>query len=297
MLADDMRGACAAGLSRQHVFLLLDGQHLAAHLARHAHPVEKTEDDEDGDHARAELHNQLALGRSDHVLDRDGQQDHDQHVRQGVDDIDDAHHDHIDLAAEITGDCAVNDADHHDDQRRDEADHQRNARAVYDADAVIAAEIVRAHNVREDLFAAGDTLLLLLGVFKRRHVLAGNVLLRVGVRIELRHENRNQRNDNQQPQAGHGHFILAQAAHRVAHEGGGLPLRQLLRLFRVRRRSESGRVDLEGKEVFLRCFIHHASPRQDRLILGSITLYSTSARKFIRMIITARKIVMPMIIM
>ena len=57
------------------------------------------------------------------------QQDHEEHERQRVEDVDDAHHELIDAAAEVARDRAVGDADHEAHGGRHHADQQRDAAA------------------------------------------------------------------------------------------------------------------------------------------------------------------------
>ena len=70
----------------------------------------------------------LASGCRRLVADRDlqdgSEQDDHQRIGQGVDDIDDAHDDEVDLAAEIACDGADRHADDQHDKAREEADGQ-----------------------------------------------------------------------------------------------------------------------------------------------------------------------------
>ena len=52
MLPDDPAPLCAHGPGCQHVFIVLDGQDLAADQPRHANPVKQAEDGEHGKHVR-----------------------------------------------------------------------------------------------------------------------------------------------------------------------------------------------------------------------------------------------------
>ena len=91
--------------------------------------------------------------------------------------------------------------DQHTDDQHDQtgkkANDKRNSRAVDHADAVIASEVVGAHDVREDLLARVDAHHFLLGVLKGAQVLGGHVLLGVVVGVEHRHEDRNQRDGDE----------------------------------------------------------------------------------------------------
>ena len=253
MLADDAGGRGADGLGGQDVLLLLDGEDLAAHLPGHGDPVEKAEHDEDGNHARAEPCHQRPLRACDPVLDGDREQNHDQNVRQGVDDIDNAHHHHVHHPAEIAGDGAVDDADDNDDQRREDADQQRNARAVDDADGVVAAQGVGAHDVGEDLAALVDFGLLLRAVLEGGEVLGRDILLGVGIGIEVRDDEGDEGNDHNDDQGDHGDVVLAQAAQGVLREGHGLAHRHLLGLLLVPGLFEELRIDLQAEGIF-ECF-------------------------------------------
>ena len=92
----------AERLGRLHVFLALDRQRLAAHDARHVEPFDGADGDEHQDEVPAEEHDQ---------------HDDEEDEGQRIEDVDDAHHDEVDPAAEIAGRRAVDHADHDRDRR------------------------------------------------------------------------------------------------------------------------------------------------------------------------------------
>ena len=260
MPADDPPGARAHRAGRQHVFVGLDGQDLAAHQARHAHPVQHAEHHEQRDHVGAHLGQRRALeGVAQHLGQHHGQQHHHQRVGQGVDDVDDAHHHHVHLPAEIAGYGAVEQADHQHDQTGEQAHRQRHPRAVEHADEVVAAQLVGAEDVGEDLCAVLHVLQFVLGILERGQVLGGLVALAVdgdhllvAVGIEHRHDDDGQHQADEHHQANHGQRVLAQLAHAVAEERGGFAHGLVLRLFLVGCPLELFQVDLHAEEVFLR---------------------------------------------
>ena len=93
--------ADAERLGGLDVFLPLDRQGLAADDARHVEPLDRADGDEHQHEVPAEEHHQ---------------HDDEEDEGQGVQDVDDAHHDLVDAPAEIAGRRAVE----HADRRRDE---------------------------------------------------------------------------------------------------------------------------------------------------------------------------------
>jgi hypothetical protein len=77
-------------------FLPLQREHLAAHDARHRQPLDRADRDEQQHEVAAEYRHQ---------------QDHEDRERQRIQDVDDAHHDCVDLAAEVRSDRSPQHAD------------------------------------------------------------------------------------------------------------------------------------------------------------------------------------------
>ncbi len=113
-------------------FALLDRQRLAAHDARHGQPFERADRDEE----------QIDVAAEDHHQDDD-----EQDVGQRIHDVDEAHHDRIEPAAEIAGDRAVEHADDDRDDGRRQRDGKRHLRAVEHAGQQVAAVLVGAEIV------------------------------------------------------------------------------------------------------------------------------------------------------
>ena len=86
--------------------LVLEREHLPAHDARHGQPLHRAQRDEQHEQALGEEHQQ---------------QDDEEDVRQRVEHVDDAHHELVDLAADVARDRAVADADEDRHQRADRA--------------------------------------------------------------------------------------------------------------------------------------------------------------------------------
>ncbi len=105
-------------------------------------------------------------------LDGHSQQDDEQDVRDGVQNIGDTHHDVIDPAACKCGDGAVGRADEQDQHRGQQADGQGDAGAHHDTHGKVTAHTVGAQDVGEDLFAGVDELLLGGRILKRGQVVA-----------------------------------------------------------------------------------------------------------------------------
>ena len=221
MAGDDPAALGAGRLRGEDVFLLAQGQDLAADESCHRDPVEDGEDDEEADDVAADLGQRRAV---ELVADRDlqdrGEQDDHQRIGQGVDDIDDAHDDEVDLAAAVACDGADRHADDQHDEAREEADGEGNARAVDDTDEVVAPGGVGAEDMREDLFTLFDALELGLAVLEGSEVIERGVdglagthaqLLVVGVRPEGGDEDGRKRDDGHDDQAYERDLVPAQA--------------------------------------------------------------------------------------
>jgi hypothetical protein len=112
--------------------LCFSDKRLAAHDTRHVQPVDRADGDENENNVAAEEHHQ---------------QDHEEHERHGVEDVDDAHHDVVHAPAEIARGGAPADADQEAHERRHHANEQRDAAAVERADEQVAAEGISAEDV------------------------------------------------------------------------------------------------------------------------------------------------------
>ena len=90
-------------------------ERLAAHDARHGEPADRADGEEDQQQAATEHH---------------GQDDHEEHVRQRIQHVDDAHHPAVDAPAEVAGGGAPGNADHDADGGGEQRDEQRYPRAA-----------------------------------------------------------------------------------------------------------------------------------------------------------------------
>ena len=126
--------ADAARARRFDEFLLLDGERLAAHDPRHGQPFHRADGDEQQDEVAVEDHHQ---------------DDDEEDEGQRIEHIDEAHHQSRRCAPPtIARDRAIEHADHQADQGRDQADRQRNPRAIKHAHEQIAADRIGAEPVR-----------------------------------------------------------------------------------------------------------------------------------------------------
>ena len=307
VLADDAPRSCADAARGEDVFILLDGEDLAADEARHAHPVEKAEHDEETHHAGAELVQKAAGGKAQTLVQHDLQEDDDQHVGQGVDDIHNAHHNEIDLAAEIARDAAVEKADDEHDDAGEKAHGEGNARAVDDADEIVAALLVRAEYVREAAAALVDVLLLELAVGEGGEILRALVAppvhgedLLIAVGDDHGGDDDGEDDAREHNDAAHGQGVFEELAHAVLKEGGALAHHVLLALLVLGRGDEHvpgklREIDLRAERVLFEfLFCHVSLSSQSYLMRGSTSLYSRSQIRFAATISTARKIVVAM---
>ena len=125
--------ACAHYLCRRDVVLLAQRQQLRAHRSRKAGPVEQAED-----HGDAEIDDDRRPGDRQYRRQREPQRDR----RQRLDDLDQPLAEHVEQAAVISRHAADDDAEHQADADAEQADRQRDARAVDDAAQNVAAEPV-----------------------------------------------------------------------------------------------------------------------------------------------------------
>ena len=308
MFLNDPLGGSADGLRRQDVLILFDGQDLPSHQAGHADPVQKAEDNEHGDHVRAEVREQRDLGEVQGLLEDDRQKDDDEQVGEGVDDIDDAHHPEVHTSAGIAGDSAVQDADDKDHERREHTDEERHAGAVDHTDEVVSGQFVRTHDVGEDGTALVDVSLLHRGIVERSEVRGGRVSdtvdgdhLLIAVGNEERSEDHHEDDQEQNDHTHDGQRVLHEAAHTVPEERRGLRHDVLLTFFGVGGRFELFRIHLQREEPLFWGgnieILRHKSPllSQSSLIRGSTILYRMSLTRFMRIMMKARKMVVPMI--
>ena len=160
------------------------------------------------------------------------------------------------LTAEVAGNGTVQKTDHQHDQTGEQTHQQRNPRAEHHADEVVAAELVGAENVGEDVFTVFDGLLLVFGIFEGSQILGGLVPLAVhgdhlGVAVGVNggHDDDRQRQDDENDQTGHGQRVLHQLAHTVPEKGGGFAHGLVLLLFFIRGGGEFLQIDLQAQKV------------------------------------------------
>ena len=250
MLADNPAAAGAHGPGGQDVFIVLNGQDLAADQPCHADPVQQAEDGEHGQHVRPDAGQDGALkALAQQLIQHHGEQDHHQGIRKGVDNIHDAHHDQVRLPSGIAGDGPVEQADEQHDQRGEEADSQGDAGTVNNAHKIVTAEFIRPEDVGEDVLALVNGLLLQLGIGEGGQVFGAFVPLAVdgdhiavGIRDDQRRDDDGDQNDDQHDHGSDGQGIAEKLAHTVPEEGGALAHHILLGLFLIRGRLEFGRI-------------------------------------------------------
>ena len=115
--------------------LLAECQQLRAHGTAEAGPVDHAEDQRDAevDQQRTPIHRQ---GRRERHPERQ--------LRERADDLDEPLHQAVDPAAVVAGEPAQRQADHETDGDADDADGERDARAIEDAREHVATEPIGA---------------------------------------------------------------------------------------------------------------------------------------------------------
>ena len=219
MLFDNAAVGGAQGAGGGHIFGLLQGQHLAAHNAGHAHPVKQREYDEDRHKVWPQgvqpFKGRRCGQRLQVVLQRKRDQNDQQYVRDRVNNVRNAHHDHIHPAAEEGRDRAVDRADDQNQEAGHQAHQQADAGAQHQADGVVAAQLVGAADVREHALARFHALQLLLRILHGGQVLRAADLVAVGVGVERGHDERKDHDNHDHNQAHHGDLVFAEPAHAV----------------------------------------------------------------------------------
>ncbi len=115
-------------------FASLEHQRLPAHDAGGREPAHRADDEEQACETAP-----TEEGRKD---------DHDEQVRQRVEHIDEAHHQIVGPAADVTGDRAPGEPDHHAHRRGEQTDQQRNAYPIEGTHEEVPAQAIRAQPVR-----------------------------------------------------------------------------------------------------------------------------------------------------
>ncbi len=116
-------------------------QHLAAHEPRWDQPREEAEQEAQPEHRAA------VLG---------GQHEHDEEQGDRQQDVDEAHHDPVDEAADKPRDRAPQGSDHGGDHRREEADLERRLASDHDPPQLVEAVLVGSQQVRATGGQVGD---------------------------------------------------------------------------------------------------------------------------------------------
>ena len=123
---------------------VLEADDLAADYAGDRQPGDQGYGDEEDHDAASSL--VAGYGHDD---------DHDQHVRQAVHDVDEAHEEVVQSAAHVAGDGSDQDADEDGRQGADDADHDGYAAAVDGARQHVAPQVVRAQDVDPAVHGVG----------------------------------------------------------------------------------------------------------------------------------------------
>ena len=191
-----------------------------------------------------------------------GEQNDHQHIRQRINDIHNAHDDQIDLAADVTGDTAHEDADYQHDDACKKADSQRDTRAVNNADEIIAPGGVCTEQVREHLFAGVDLCLLCASVMHRRKIVIRRIHgtargdaehLLVAVGPEDRDQDGREGNDNDDDETHQRDLVFHKSLHTVAKKGRGRTHLHHISLFVRARRNKIIQLDLQRKRILFHC--------------------------------------------
>lgn len=159
MAEDNAGGAVAEDAGGLDELGFFEADDLAADDAGHGEPFHRADGGEEADDF-AESAEVGERGGTEHgesaepvievvhgLFEKDHHEDDEDGEREGVEDIDYAHHEAIQAAADVAGEGTVGDADEEGDERGHEADHEGDAAAVEDAGEEVAAVDIGAEPV------------------------------------------------------------------------------------------------------------------------------------------------------
>ena len=174
MALDDAPALRPQRPGRRHVLLLLELEDLPADDAGHGHPVQQPEGDEHGDNIGTQDGHQVlqrpvagVLELFQRRLQRGREQQDDQHLRYGVDQLHDPLHDRVHHAAAVAGDGAVQRADHQHQQGRAHAYDNGHPGAHHHTHHDVTPLLVGAEHVGEHVLPGGLALQFLHRVAER----------------------------------------------------------------------------------------------------------------------------------
>ena len=193
MADDDAERLHASGAGSFDEFLLLQHQCLTANDAGHGHPLDGADGQKD---------------QEDRAAKDDGDEDDEEDERDRIEHIDDAHHELVDATASKACNGAPGDADDQADERGDEADSERYLQAGDDAGDHVAAVNVSAQPMHVLERGADAQLILILGVEL--------------VRPDEGANDRNQGQQAEYDEAGHGGLVRQKTAQAVVPQGAAL---------------------------------------------------------------------------
>ena len=286
MLEDDPLAPCACGHGGQNIFLLAQGENLTADQAGHGHPVKHREDNKETDDICADFlkHRSLDQLLKIGLLQGGGQQNDQQHIRQRVDNIDNAHDDQVNLAAAVTRDRTDRHTDDKDNDAGEKADCKRDAGTVNNTDKVVAPLRVGAEDVGEHLFAGRDISQLGLTVGKRSKIVIRCINrsaelnaehLVIGIRPEEGKDDAGKRDHHDDDQADQGHLVFHKTLDTVTEEGGGGAHLDQIFLFRCSSGEKCVHIKMQTEWILFHYSVQILSSIEghySNVMRGSITL-------------------------
>ena len=227
MLADNLAVSHTKGPCRRHVLALLEHQNLASDHPCHSHPVQKGKDDKHGDEAGSHLLHPLKARDGGQLVDagpqRHGQQDNQQDIRYGVQDVGKPHHDVIHPAAGKAGHRAKGSADEQHQDGAHDAHRQADPGGHHQPDGKVPAQLIGAADVGEHLFPRLNPLQLGFAVLKEGQVFAVLDLLVVGIGPKAGQDVGKDDDQQDKEEADHGDPVLPQPAQAVGPEVDAFP--------------------------------------------------------------------------
>ena len=204
MLGHDLAIAHADGPGGLDEFGLLEGQHLSTGQAGDRHPADEADGDEDEEQPVESLPERG-------LAECDRQQDDEQDVREGIDDVGDAHQEVVRATTVPAGQRTDRHADEDDDGLDHERDGDADPRPVEQTAEQVTAELVGPEDV-----AGGERWQRAVAVGEDRL----EILLLVRPRCDERADDPAEQQSDHEEQADHGQLVLGQPPEGLPPQAG-----------------------------------------------------------------------------
>ena len=188
MSGDNLKSRSTQRFCSHDILALFEFQHLSSNQTGQAGPARNTESQQKGTHTFSK---------------EDRYDDNHNHVGNTGEDLQDTHHDIIHKTSHITADTTVENADQQGYEGSHHTDGQGNTAADPDTGEDISSQVIQTEDMLQ-----GGTLVRKL-----------NVLLIIGMRINIRCKDAHKHDDKKKNQARHGDFIFLESSECILPVG------------------------------------------------------------------------------